>query len=291
MSGYMKNDIFGSYQLACECLNDHERTIIFKNNIEKIVDSTKNVLELGAGTGILSLFAANSGARHVDAVEITKPVADIARNNLKRNGFDDRVSVLNKDAISLRRDDLSAIPDVVLMEMISTGLIEELQVPAFNNLIRQKMVKKDSICSPALFETSAMLANIDYNFYGFEIRSILHQESWQRAIINNQFSDKIKYHSVDFNASIRNCATIEEVVNEDVDLMVSKDGIINGLVLTSEAVLDEENRIGWTSALNIPIIVPFDDMEVSEGEKIVACVRYSMGRGLENLSIRVMKNG
>lgn len=284
---YYKNDIFGSYQLACECLNDYERTMLFKKSIESLVDADKNVLELGAGTGILSLIAAASGARHVDAVEIAKPVADIARENVRKNGFDDKIQIINKDALAVTIDDLSAIPDVVIMEMISTGLIEELQIPAFNNLIKQNIVKKDCLCSPAVFETFATLINVDYNFYGFEMKTTLHQESWQRNIINKEHSVRNKYHTVDFNEAIRNCIPINSFVEETVEFVVSEPGVINGILLTSEAILDNENRVGWTTALNIPVIIPINDRTVGTGDLVKIIIKYQMGKGLEGLSIRV----
>lgn len=286
MVDYYKNDIFGSYQLACECLNDYERTIAFKDSIKRLVGSKTNVLEIGAGTGILSLIAAASGAKHVDAIEIAKPVADIARKNVKTNKFDKKIKIINKDALNLTNADLTTVPDLVVMEMITTGLIEELQIPVFNNLIEKQILKKDSICCPAAFETSATLANVDYNFCGFELKAILHQESWQRNIIKTEHSDKKKYHKVDFNEAINDGIPISISVNENLEFIITRSGTINALLITSEAVLDDSNKIGWTTALNIPIIIPLDDKEVEPGDHIKINIRYQMGKGLENLIIK-----
>ena len=285
MSNFFKNDIFGSYQLACECLNDVDRTVAFKKSIVRLVNENSNVLELGAGTGILSIIAASSGAKHVDAVEITKIVAEIAKNNAVINGFGEKINIINKDALKLKKSDLSISPSLVIMEMISTGLIEELQVPAFNNLIKKKIVHSDSICCPSSFETSATLANVDYFFYGHEVRAILHQESWQRNLIKSEHSGKNRYNIVDFNEAIRSNTPVNATVEKDLNFTITKKGTINSLLITSEAILDGNNKIGWTSAINIPLILPINDKIVEKGDQITVKIKYQMGKGLENLVV------
>jgi len=51
---------------------------------------------MGAGTGILSIFAATAGARKVYAVERTE-VAAVARRMIERNGYTDRIEVIEAD--------------------------------------------------------------------------------------------------------------------------------------------------------------------------------------------------
>lgn len=53
----------------------------------------KIVVDVGCGTGILSLFAAKAGARHVYAIE-QSAVAERAMDIVAANGFTDRITVL-----------------------------------------------------------------------------------------------------------------------------------------------------------------------------------------------------
>ena len=59
------------------------------------------MLDIGCGTGLLSLQAARAGAEHVYACEMFKGWAEIARKNVTENGFDDVITVINKHSSSL----------------------------------------------------------------------------------------------------------------------------------------------------------------------------------------------
>lgn len=53
----------------------------------------KIVLDIGAGTGILSIFAARAGAKHVYAIENAE-IAFFAREIIRKNGLEDKITVL-----------------------------------------------------------------------------------------------------------------------------------------------------------------------------------------------------
>ncbi|GAB2227506.1 hypothetical protein Droror1_Dr00009328 [Drosera rotundifolia] len=76
-------------------LKDIVRTKTYQNVIYKNVFMFKDkvVLDVGAGTGILSLFCAKAGAKHVYAVECSH-MADMAEEIVKANGFSDVITVL-----------------------------------------------------------------------------------------------------------------------------------------------------------------------------------------------------
>jgi SAM-dependent methyltransferase len=77
-------------------LRDRERNARFREAIARAVRPGDVVLDVGAGTGVLSLFAAQAGARKVYAVERTS-IARFAALLVERNGFGDVVEVLETD--------------------------------------------------------------------------------------------------------------------------------------------------------------------------------------------------
>ena len=76
-------------------LRDSERTRAYQSAIEGNPKDFKNkiVLDIGAGTGILSIFAARAGAKHVYAVENAE-IAYFAIDIIKKNGLSDKITVI-----------------------------------------------------------------------------------------------------------------------------------------------------------------------------------------------------
>ena len=59
----------------------------------------KIVLDVGCGTGILSLFAAKAGAAHVYGVECSA-IAEQAEEVVRDNGFSNRVTIIKGKVMS-----------------------------------------------------------------------------------------------------------------------------------------------------------------------------------------------
>lgn len=77
-------------------LRDQVRNESYRKALLHAVKKDDVVLDMGAGTGILSLFAAAAGAKKVYAIERT-PTAHVARRIVATNGLSDRISVLETD--------------------------------------------------------------------------------------------------------------------------------------------------------------------------------------------------
>lgn len=62
--------LYFSHMLNQEMLKDEVRTLTYRNSMyhNKHIFKDKIVLDVGSGTGILSMFAAKAGAKHVYGV-------------------------------------------------------------------------------------------------------------------------------------------------------------------------------------------------------------------------------
>jgi predicted RNA methylase len=130
-----------------------------RDAIERVVRPGDTVLDVGAGSGILSLFAASAGARRVYAVEIDHLLATALRTTIARNGMAGVVEVVEGDVLEA---DLPAPVDVVVAEIIDTGLLDELQAPALNRLRARGVVGRDTRLVPSRCRTRLQLVRADH---------------------------------------------------------------------------------------------------------------------------------
>jgi len=72
-------------------LRDEVRNSAYDQAIRSVVKKGDRVLDLGAGTGLLTMMAARAGAEHVVAVEAAD-VATLGRALTKHNGLADRIT-------------------------------------------------------------------------------------------------------------------------------------------------------------------------------------------------------
>ena len=100
---------------------DRVRTGAFRRAIDSVVRPGDIVLDVGAGTGILSLFAARAGAARVYAVERTT-VAVLAQELVAANGFGEAVQVIQGDIMDI---ELPERVDVIVSEWLGGFGIDE----------------------------------------------------------------------------------------------------------------------------------------------------------------------
>jgi ribosomal protein L11 methyltransferase len=101
---------------------------------ERYLQEGVAVLDVGAGSGILSIAAAKLGAAFVTALEIDQVALDVARKNVAANGLEARVRVLGGSLERLTRDgeEGAELPegtgrrgfDVVLANIIASVIVE-----------------------------------------------------------------------------------------------------------------------------------------------------------------------
>ncbi len=107
-------------------LQDQIRNEAYRKALAALVKPGDVVLDLGAGTGILSMFAAAAGAKKVYAVERTE-TAQLARRIIEANGYADRIEVLQSDVENIT---LPEKVDVLVSEwMGGFGVDENILAP------------------------------------------------------------------------------------------------------------------------------------------------------------------
>ncbi|MBB5666459.1 type II protein arginine methyltransferase [Rhizobium leguminosarum] len=128
--------------------SDDWRNSIYDGAIRASVTPESVVLEIGTGTGLLAMMAARAGAAHVYTCEVEPELASIARSIIARNGYEDRITVINADASSLTIGGLLPRPcNVLLHEIVSNDLLGEnvLELVAH---AKSSLLERDAILLP-----------------------------------------------------------------------------------------------------------------------------------------------
>jgi len=88
-------DSYGHFGIHEEMLKDKTRTLAYRNAIMNNAHLFKDkvVLDVGCGTGILSIFAARAGAKHVYGVEFAS-IAKHAQEIANENGFEGKITII-----------------------------------------------------------------------------------------------------------------------------------------------------------------------------------------------------
>ena len=107
-------------------LSDLARGDAYRRGIEHVVTPDSIVLDMGAGTGIMSFFAAFAGAKKVYSVERTN-IVRVTRELAEQNKCLDRVEIIHSDILDV---ELPEKVDVLVSEWLGPfGIDENLLYP------------------------------------------------------------------------------------------------------------------------------------------------------------------
>lgn len=117
-------------------LRDLARNSAYRAALEKVVRPGDHVLDIGAGSGLLSMIAARVGAAKVTACEVNPAVADAAQRTVAHNGFADRITIVPRYSteVELERD-LGGRVDVIVQEVIAHDMLCEGVLPALADAV------------------------------------------------------------------------------------------------------------------------------------------------------------
>ncbi|KAM3716185.1 Protein arginine N-methyltransferase [Dirofilaria immitis] len=176
-------DSYAHFGIHEEMLKDEVRTITYRNAIyhNKHLFKDKVVMDVGSGTGILSMFAAKAGATKVIAIEFSN-MATQSKQIVKDNHLENIIEVIHGKV-----EDIKELPDgiekvdVIISEWMGYCLFYESML---NTVIyaRDKWLKSDGALFPdraklflcAIEDRQYKEDKINWwdNVYGFNMSSI-----------------------------------------------------------------------------------------------------------------------
>jgi len=119
-------DSYAHFGIHEEMLKDEVRTLTYRNSMwhNKHLFKGKVVLDVGCGTGILSMFAAKAGARKVIGVDMSS-IVDHAKQIVKDNGLADVVTIIRGKVEEISLPEGVDKVDIIISEWMGYCLFYE----------------------------------------------------------------------------------------------------------------------------------------------------------------------
>ena len=229
------------------------------------------------------MLAARAGAKRVYAVEIDQSNIATLGAVFRANGLEDRIVLIQGDVLKV---DLPEKVNVIIGEMIATALIEELQVPAMNNMLR--FAKRGRHATRVLlsgYRTYLDLVHNPENYYGHSFKILRYEYSDSQVackLRSKSFSEKQLISDVDFTK-----INTDLKVKQNLSIAVTKRGAINGLRLSGESLFFDGSKLGASYAYSYPVILPIETREVSKGQVLKVKIGYTICGGMKTLRYSV----
>jgi len=109
------------YSNYCQMMSDDVRMQAFHTAIKRSIKPGDVVIDLGAGTGILSIWALQAGAKKVYAIEQTGAI-ELAREIAHVNGYADRIEFIQDNSMNVS---LPQRADAIISETLGSFAVDE----------------------------------------------------------------------------------------------------------------------------------------------------------------------
>ncbi|CAH0594011.1 unnamed protein product [Chrysodeixis includens] len=289
-------DSYAHFGIHEEMLKDEVRTLTYRNAMyhNAHLFKGKTVLDIGCGTGILSMFAAKAGASKVIAVECSN-IVDYARKIIEANKLSDVIEIVKGKVEEVELPVKSV--DIIISEWMGYCLFYESMLDTVL-YARDKWLNENGILFPdrcTLFicgieDRQYKDEKINWwdNVYGFDMSSI------RKVAISEPLVDVVDAKQVVTNSCLLKEIDLYTVKKEDLNfeskfhLQVRRNDFIQALVTFFNVEFTKSHkRLGFSTAPEAPYthwkqtVFYFDDyMTVKKFEEITGT--FSMRQNARN---------
>ena len=265
-------------------MNEHGRNEAYQKAMRSAIQGGDVVLDIGTGAGLLSMIAADCGAKEITTCEMSPTISKIAQQIIQTNGFEHKVKVINKNSKDLiLGQDINKKADILVSEILSSELVGEgIQATILD--AKERLVKKNGKMIPeggsimiALIENTGKLAKelfVD-NALGFDISNFnsITTHKWAASLEDEpQFlSEPIEAFTFDFR-------NFEKIYRDakTIKIEVKRAGVCAGVVQWLKVQLYDDieyqnnpmemYRLNSVSGWKTPIFKFHDPVNVTKGQ-------------------------
>jgi SAM-dependent methyltransferase len=243
-------------------LMDKNRCDAYQEAIRRTVKPGDVVVDIGAGTGLLSFFAVQAGARRVYAIE-KSGIAEVAAELIEANGFRDRITLIRENSKKVR---LPERCDVLITETLSCFCFDDENIIESIADARERFLKPGGIIilqsahtflvpfSSDSFGIGRLVSTDQANrpgFYGLDYRPLAEKFFSERRFVHASgkpllaLSQPAPCYHVDFRKVTQNPGKTL------IPFQIGDDGRLDGFLGWFEALLCEGVTVGNSPYLPI----------------------------------------
>ncbi|KAK7604899.1 hypothetical protein V9T40_006085 [Parthenolecanium corni] len=238
-----------------EMLNDTVRTLAYKDAIlnNESIFAEKTVLDLGCGTGMLSMFAASVPSQKVFAID-NSDIAYYAVEIIKENNLDSKIDIV-KGRIEDDRSEFEKV-DIIVSEwmgyfLLFEGMLDSL-IHARENYLKPNGVLLPDSCSLFLcgaHDPEGFADKIGFwsDVFGYRM-SAIQREVIKEAIIDAIPSEKIVTSEACISSfNLYTCSVADTNFSSSVELTYNEDTTITTLVGYFDTTFNLPNRVHFST--------------------------------------------
>ena len=160
-------------------MNDDDRNNFYLSALKSSVKTESTVLEIGTGSGLLSIVAANLGAKKINTCEANSEVVKIATQIISRNNLRDKINIIHKKSNDIKiGSDIEKPADILVSEIFSSEFLGEGVLPTIEDA-KRRLISKNSRIIP---EFGSIMISL---FGGDEIGKYIYTESFEHINLKN----------------------------------------------------------------------------------------------------------
>jgi len=252
-------DSYSHFGIHEEMLKDKVRTGTYRKSIvsNPHLFKDKVVLDIGCGTGILCLFAAKAGAKHVYGIEMAG-IANNARQIIKENGYENKITVIKGKVEEIELPSGVDKVDVIISEWMGYFLLYESML---NTVLyaRDKWLAPNGVLMPdkasmhvcGIEDGDYMQEKINFwdNVYGFKM-SCLKEEAMKEPLVDVVQSNSVVTDSpAIFHIDLYTVKKEELDFESDFTLKVKHDDYCHAIVSFFDVTFSKcHTKVGFTTA-------------------------------------------
>ena len=267
-------------------MNEHGRNEAYQKAMHAAIRGGDVVLDIGTGAGLLSMIAADCGAKEIITCEMSTTISKIAEKIIQKNGFDHKIRVINKNSKDLiLGQDINKKVDILVSEILSSEFVGEgIQtsvLDAKKRLLKKtgKMIPEGGSIMIALIENTGKLAKelfvdralgYDIRDFNFTITNKLAATLEDEPVF---LSDPIEAFTFDF-CNLKKIYTDTKTIKIEVNRAGVCAGVIQWLKVQLYDDIEYQNnpvemyRSNSVSGWKTPIFRFDDPVKVTKGQPL-----------------------